>query len=240
MPADSQTWVAKVLIAMARPIVRLIYKVQVEGLENMPKTGGVLVAPNHLSYLDVVLLAVTSPRPLRMMAWSGFTKYAFFRAIFRIFGVLPVSPDNARASLKDATKLLQEGAAVVIFPEGQISRTGELQPIAGGFNLLARHSGAPVVPVHLAGVWGSIFSFERGKFFWKKPLRIPYPVTLRFGPPLPADQATVEHLREALVALGKPTDPVNAPTVKAPPSAPPAPAATPKPANHPPGAALLD
>jgi acyl-[acyl-carrier-protein]-phospholipid O-acyltransferase / long-chain-fatty-acid--[acyl-carrier-protein] ligase len=245
MPADSQTWLAKILIACVRPLVRLFYKVRIAGLENLPREGGVLVASDHFSYVDVVLLVVASPRPLRTLAWGGFTRYAFFRAIFRVFGTLPISPDNARASLKDAARLLEEGAAILIFPEGQISRTGELQQIEGGFNLLARHSGKPVVPVHLAGVWGSIFSFERGKFFWKWPLRLPYPVVLRFGPPIPADAATVQNLRQALVALAQPSDPVNAPLAIPPPPpavapAAPAPAAPPAPPRQPPGAPLLD
>jgi len=245
MPADSQTRLAKCIIAVARPFVRMIYRVRVEGLDNLPREGGVLVASDHFSYVDVVLLMITSPRPLRSLAWGGFMRYAFFRTIFRIFGALPISPDNARASLKEAAAELHDGAAVLIFPEGQITRTGQLQPISGGFNLLARHAGVPVVPVHLAGVWGSVFSFDRGKFFWKWPRRLPYPVVLRFGPPLPAAEASVDNLRRALLALAQPTDPVNAPLAIPPPQPPPPPAAPasavpPTPPPQPPGAPLLD
>ncbi len=247
MPANSQPLLARMLTACFRPFVRLVYKVKVEGLENLPREGGVIVAPNHLSYVDVVLLSVISPRPMRTMAWGGFTRYAFFRAIFRVFGTLPVTPERAKTAMKEAVELLQKGDAVLIFPEGQISRTGELQTIAGGFNLMARHSGAPVVPVHLGGIWGSIFSFERGKFFWKTPLRLPYPVAIRFGKALPANEATVDNLRNALLALAKPSDPVNAPPrtpdndPKLPqPAQPPPPAAVPKPPSQPPGSPLLD
>jgi len=246
MPANSQPWLARALTACLRPFVRLVYKVQIEGLENFPREGGVIVAPNHLSYVDVVLLYVVSPRPLRAMAWGGFTRYAFFRAIFRVFGTLPVTPERAKTAMKEAVEVLQQGGAVLIFPEGQISRTGELQPIAGGFSLLAKHSGAPVVPVHLAGVWGSIFSYERGKFFWKKPLHLPYPVTIRFGAPLQAADATIENLRNVLTSLAQPSDPVNAPPrtpdndPKLPQPAQPASAAPPVPPHQPPGAPLLD
>ncbi len=246
MPANSQPWLARMLTACFRPFVRIIYKVQVEGLENLPREGGVIVAPNHLSYVDVVLLSVICPRPMRTMAWGGFTRYAFFRALFRVFGTLPVTPERAKTAMKEAVEVLQQGNAVLIFPEGQISRTGELQPIAGGFNLLARHANAPVVPVHLGGVWGSIFSFERGKFFWKKPLHLPYPVAIRFGKPMSPTEATVENLRNALLGLAKPSDPVNAPPrtadndPKLPQPAQPAPAAQPKPPAQAPGAPLLD
>jgi acyl-[acyl-carrier-protein]-phospholipid O-acyltransferase/long-chain-fatty-acid--[acyl-carrier-protein] ligase len=135
---------------------------------------------------------------------------------------------------------------VLIFPEGQISRTGELQPIAGGFNLLARHSGAKVVPVQLAGVWGSIFSYEGGRFFWKWPRHLPYPVTIRFGPPMEAAQATVANLRNAIMSLVRPDDPVNAPIehpahekTPLPPAAPP-PNSPPAPPTQPQGTPLID
>ena len=246
MPADSQTWLARAIIALLRPVFERIYKIEVDGLENLPKEGGVIVAPNHLSYVDVVLLAIVSPRPLRTMAWGGFTKYAFFRALFRVFGTLPVTPEGAKSALKEAIKILEDGGAILIFPEGQISRTGEIQQFAGGFNLLARHSGVPVVPVHLGGIWGSIFSFERGKFFWKKPLHIPYPVAIRFGAPIPAKDASVENLRNAILALAKPSDPVNAPMrtpandPTLPPPAAAGPTGQPQPPHQKPGEPLVD
>lgn len=246
MPANSQTWLARGLTAMLRPLVKRIYQVRAEGLENLPREGGIIVAPNHLSYVDVVLLSIISPRPLRALAWGGFTRYAFFRAIFRIFGTLPVTPEHAKTAIKEGVKILQEGGAVLIFPEGQISRTGELQQFAGGFSLLSRHAQVPVVPVHLGGVWGSIFSYERGKFFWKKPLKLPYPVVIRFGPAIKPEDASVENLRHAILALAKPDDPVNAPPrspatdPKMPqPAAPPS-HGTPQPPCQPPGQPLLD
>ncbi len=246
MPADSQTWLARCLIAILSPVCKRIYKIDVEGLENLPKEGGVIVAPNHLSYVDVVLLSIISPRPLRSMAWGGFTKYAIFRAIFRVFGALAVTPESAKSSLKEAIKILEDGGAILIFPEGQISRTGEIQQFAGGFSLLARHSQAPVVPVHLGGIWGSIFSYEGGKFFWKLPRKLPFPVAIRFGPPIPAKDATVENLRNAILALAKPSDPVNAPPRSPendptmPPPAEPGPVEQAQPPRQPQGEPLVD
>ncbi len=246
MPADSQTWLARLLIAVLRPIIERIYKIELEGLENLPKEGGVIVAPNHLSYVDVVLLSIVSPRPLRSMAWGGFARYAFFRALFRVFGTLPVTPEHAKTGLMEAVKILEGGGAILIFPEGQISRTGEIQQFAGGFSLLARHAQAPVVPVHLGGIWGSIFSYQGGKFFWKWPRKLPFPVAIRFGAPIPAKDATVENLRNAILALAKPDDPVNAPprTPENDPTLPPpaaaGPAGAPMPPKQAPGDALID
>jgi acyl-[acyl-carrier-protein]-phospholipid O-acyltransferase/long-chain-fatty-acid--[acyl-carrier-protein] ligase len=197
------------------PLVRLIYRMDLAGLEHVPREGGFVLTANHLSYVDVVLLCVASPRPLRVVAWGGFQRYAIFRAIFRIFGCLPVTPDNARASLREAVHALQAGEAVLIFPEGHISRTGEMQEFEGGFALLARRAGVPVVPACLGGLWGSIFSYEKGRFFWKWPRQIPYPVSIRFGAALKPEEAGEEKLREAVLALAAPSFSTVSPPVPA-------------------------
>lgn len=205
VPRPPRRRVARFLTALFAPVVRLIYRMDIAGLDHVPRSGGLVLTANHMSYVDVVLLCTASPRPLRVVAWGGFQRYAFFRAIFRIFGCLPVTPENARASLKEAVHALQSGEAVLIFPEGHISRTGEMQEFEGGYALLARRAGVPVVPAYLGGLWGSIFSFEKGRFFWKWPRQIPYPVTIRFGAPLPPQEATEEKLREAVLALAAPS-----------------------------------
>src|SRR5262249_25603462 len=79
-----------------------------------------------------------------------------------------------------------------IFAEGQITRIGQLLPFRRGFERIMKDVDAPIIPVHLDGVWGSIFSFEKGRFLWKLPRRIPYPVTVSFGTPLPPTAAPFE------------------------------------------------
>ena len=132
MPADSQTWLARFVIGLMRPFVRLIYKIKVEGLENLPREGGVIVAPNHLSYVDVVLLAVVSPRPLRTMAWGGFQRYAFLRAVFRVFGSLAVTPEHAKTAIKEAVEILQGGSVVMIFPRARFRARACCSPSRAG------------------------------------------------------------------------------------------------------------
>jgi acyl-[acyl-carrier-protein]-phospholipid O-acyltransferase/long-chain-fatty-acid--[acyl-carrier-protein] ligase len=205
LPRPPRRRLAEVLTACARPWVRALYRLDLCGLDNVPRTGGVILAANHVSYVDVVLLCAISPRPLRIVAWGGFQRNPVFRVLFRIFGCLPVTPANARASLREAVRALADGDAVLIFPEGHITRTGEMNGLEGGFQLLARRAGVPVVPVRLIGLWGSIFSHERGRFFWKRPRRIPYPVTIRFGTPLAPVEATTDNLRHVLLALAAPS-----------------------------------
>ena len=95
-------------------------------------------------------------------------------------------------SLRDASEAIQAGEVVCIFAEGQITRIGQLLPFRRGFERIMRGVDAPIVPVNLDGVWGSIFSYEKGRFLWKLPRRIPYPVTVSFGKPMPPTSTPFE------------------------------------------------
>ena len=90
-------------------------------------------------------------------------------------------PRDVVASIRRARRSLQAGHVVCIFAEGAISRTGNLLPFKRGLERIVEGLDVPIIPVHLDRLWGSIFSFEGGRFFWKWPKRIPYPVTVSFG-----------------------------------------------------------
>ncbi len=102
----------------------------------------------------------------------------------------------ARGEQRDSSA----GEVVCIFAEGQITRIGQLLPFRRGMERIMKGVDAPIVPVNLDGVWGSIFSFERGRFLWKMPRSIPYPVTVSFGKPMPATSTPFE-VREAVQQL---------------------------------------
>ena len=105
------------------------------------------------------------------------------------------------ASVRTTREALLRGDLVCIFPEGGLTRTGQMQEFRPGFLSMMKGTDAPVVPVYLGGLWGSIFSFEGGRFFWKWPRRLPYPVTIHFGRPLPRP-ADVAPVRQAVEQLG--------------------------------------
>jgi acyl-[acyl-carrier-protein]-phospholipid O-acyltransferase/long-chain-fatty-acid--[acyl-carrier-protein] ligase len=105
------------------------------------------------------------------------------------------------ASLERAREELRQGHVVCIFAEGAVSRTGNLLPFKRGFERIVQGLDIPVIPVHLDRLWGSIFSFKDGKFFWKWPERIPYPVTVSFGAPLPST-VRAEEVRQAIMEMG--------------------------------------
>ena len=117
---------------------------------------------------------------------------------------IPVTAGSRRevvAALDRARAELAAGHVVCIFAEGAISRTGNLLPFQRGFERIVKGLDVPIVPVYLDRVWGSVFSFKRGKFFWKLPERLPYPVTVAWGTPLPST-ATATEVRQAISELG--------------------------------------
>ena len=140
------------------------------------------------------------------MVDAQYAERPFFRPLMKLFGVIPISSYGGLRvvlrALRNAGAAIEKGELVCIFPEGQITRTGTLLPFRRGFERIMKGRTAPIIPIHLDRVWGSIFSFDRGRFFWKLPERLPYPVTVSFGAPLPAVTPAHE-LRDAVRALGE-------------------------------------
>lgn len=182
------------------PLVRSIYHLRVRGADRVPPTGGVLLIANHVSYLDSFILYAACPRPPRFVIVSRYMQYGAIRWFLNLFGAIPITPGKSRDAIRVTADCLKRGDAVCIFPEGQLTRTGMMNELKKGFELIARQSGAPVVPVYMHGLWGSIFSFERGHYFRKWPRAVPWPVVVAFGDPQPAESADTEWAARALRA----------------------------------------
>ncbi len=195
--------VAKFLTVVFGAVVRCIYRVKVLDGQNLPTTGGVLLLPNHITWVDAVLLQLVCPRPIRFLIYEAIYRHPVLNPWFRLVGAIPITPGRAKEGLHAASERLRAGEIVCIFPEGELSRTGTLLRIKKGYELIARRGGVPVVPVWLDQLWGSIFSFEGGRYFSKLPQRIPYPVTVAFGSPLTPEQADVATVREKMLELGE-------------------------------------
>ena len=191
------------LRAVLGPILRCFYRVKILGRENLPASGGALLLPNHITWVDAVLLQLVSPRPIRFVIYDAIYRQPFLKPFFQLFGAIPIAAGRAKEGLHAASECLRAGELVCVFPEGELSRTGTLLRIKKGYELIARRGGAPVVPVWLDELWGSIFSFEGGRYFSKLPQRIPYPVTVAFGKALTPDQADVATVREKMLELGE-------------------------------------
>jgi acyl-[acyl-carrier-protein]-phospholipid O-acyltransferase/long-chain-fatty-acid--[acyl-carrier-protein] ligase len=192
----------RALYFIGRPLVRTFYDVTAFGLENLPEHGFLLV-PNHISWVDALVLQLACPRPIRYIIDQEYYRKPILHPILRTLGCIPISGRQSHAAVRIADEKIAGGEIVCVFPEGQLERTGTLLRLQRGFELIARHAQAQVVPVWLDQLWGSIFSFQGGRFFTKFPKRIPYPVTVAFGKPLEPQKADVAAVREELLKLGE-------------------------------------
>ncbi|MGE5192058.1 MAG: acyl-[ACP]--phospholipid O-acyltransferase, partial [Deltaproteobacteria bacterium] len=182
-----------------------IYRLRIYGHENLPETGGALLVANHVTWIDGAFILISSSRPVRMLAYSDYVRGRLVGWLSDVMGVIPVKasegPKSIVKSLATARQCILDGELVCIFAEGSLTRTGQLQSFQRGLLKIVEGTGAPVVPVYLDGLWGSIFSFFRGRFFWKLPRKWPYPVGILFGPAI-HDPDNVHEVRQAVQDLG--------------------------------------
>jgi acyl-[acyl-carrier-protein]-phospholipid O-acyltransferase/long-chain-fatty-acid--[acyl-carrier-protein] ligase len=183
-------WPIAFVRALLWVLTRTVYRVRIAGLENVPRTGGALLVCNHLSYIDWLLVLAAQPRFIRFLIYAPYANVWGFRHLLRWAKVIPIDgsggPRAIVKALRTASDALAAGELVCIFAEGTVSRTGFLLPFHRGFEQILKRAPVPVVPVCLDQVWGSVFSFAGGRFFWKLPRHIPYPVGVAFGPAMPA------------------------------------------------------
>jgi acyl-[acyl-carrier-protein]-phospholipid O-acyltransferase/long-chain-fatty-acid--[acyl-carrier-protein] ligase len=185
-------WFARLLLFF---VTNTIYRLRVIGRDHLPERGGALLVCNHMSFVDVALLIASTDRPIRFLMYQGIYDNKLIKPFARIMKAIPISselhPREMIHSLHVASDALRNDELVCIFAEGQITRTGQLLPFRRGLERIMKGVDVPIIPVNLDGVWGSIFSFERGRFLWKMPRRIPYPITVSFGKPMAANSTAI-------------------------------------------------
>jgi 1-acyl-sn-glycerol-3-phosphate acyltransferase len=176
-----------VLHTVVTPVAKAVWRPTVTGLENVPRTGPVILASNHLSFADSLVIPIVAPRKVVFLAKSDYftgrgLKGLASRLWFEGLGMLPVDRDDSRAaiaSLDTALAVLSGGGAFGIYPEGTRSRDGRLYRGRTGVAHLALTAGAPVVPVGLTGT-------EKLQPVGARFPRV-VPVSVRFGPPIQVD-----------------------------------------------------
>jgi acyl-[acyl-carrier-protein]-phospholipid O-acyltransferase / long-chain-fatty-acid--[acyl-carrier-protein] ligase len=190
-------WFGRLLLFF---VTHSIYRVKVIGRENFPEKTGALLVCNHMSFVDAALLIASTDRPIRFVMYQGIYDNPIVEPFAKMMKAIPISdeqrPREMIRSLHTASEALRQDDIVCIFAEGQITRTGQLLPFRRGLERIMKDVDVPIVPVNLDGVWGSIFSFERGRFLWKIPRNIPYPITVNFGKPMPSSSTAIEVRRE--------------------------------------------
>lgn len=194
-------------------ITRTLYRIEIYGADRVPRTGPVLLACNHVTYLDWLILWATCPRRISFVIWNGFDGNPVLRFGLSFARHRLIRIDNARnrphamaAALRAVADKLKAGEAVLIFPEGTLTRNGQMLPFGRGIEKVLKLAGGgvPVVPTHLDNLWGTLFSWHRGVVFWKKPAAIWRRIAVSFGEPLPGT-STAPEVRAAVVALSADT-----------------------------------
>ena len=185
-------------------VTHTVYRVRVLRWEKVPKTGPALLVPNHISWLDGLFLIAVSPRPIRMIISAELTPNWWLKGLARIMGAIPIrrqAPRSTISALETAREALNHGELVCVFPEGDVTRSGQLQPFRPAALEVVRGTPAEVVPVYLDELWGSIFSYRGGRLFRKLPRLRARRVSIWIGEKLsqPVDIHTV---RQAVQDLG--------------------------------------
>jgi len=192
---------------------RFVYRFKIQDDDHLPTQGAAILVCNHVSFVDAVLLMAASPRPIYFVMDHRIFRVPVLGWLFRLAKAIPIAPQKEdpavyAAAFERAAQVLREGDLLAIFPEGGITRDGQLQPFKGGIMKIldrAREEGLapPVIPMALTNLWGSYFSrieqggamvrpFRRGLF---------NRVGLNVGPAVPAAMVQPELLRERVAGL---------------------------------------
>ncbi len=165
-------------LRFAELVARLCFSLQVTGRENLPRSGGYLLAMNHQSYLDPPVVALAAdPRPIHFLARKTLLRWPILGPIFPRLNVVPVDQERPDMSaLKNVIRLLRAGETTIVFPEGARTLDGELQPAQPGIGLIIAKTLVPVVPMR---VFGAYEAMPRGS----SRVRM-HPITVKIGEPL--------------------------------------------------------
>jgi acyl-[acyl-carrier-protein]-phospholipid O-acyltransferase / long-chain-fatty-acid--[acyl-carrier-protein] ligase len=176
--------------------MRVCYRLRVIGAEHLPVEGAALLIPNHVTWLDALLLTATNQRRIRFVMERRIYNTPLLSGLFRLMGVIPVSSEDGKKGLlefmKQARTALDEGYLVCIFAEGQLTRNGMLREFRGGFERIVKGTNYPIIPVYIGGAWGSILSYAHGRLLSTLPAISPYPMTILFGEPMPSTSTAME------------------------------------------------
>jgi 1-acyl-sn-glycerol-3-phosphate acyltransferase len=191
---------------LAWMLIHTFYRVDKEGLERIPESGPCVVICNHVSYVDAVVIAGCVRRPIRFVMDHRIFRVPVLSFIFRTMRAIPIAPAREDAALKehafaDVARALAEGEVVGIFPEGQLTSTGEMGEFRPGLERIIQETPVPVVPLALSGLWGSFFSRSHEGKAMRRLRGVFSRIALRAAPAVPPDQVTLPALRTVVLEL---------------------------------------
>jgi 1-acyl-sn-glycerol-3-phosphate acyltransferase len=188
-------------------MANLLYRLRVENEDGIPAEGPAVLVANHVSFVDWLLIAAASPRPVRFVMAEEYSRLPLVRFLFRDAKVIPISPASKDPELLERAydriaEELAEGELVCIFPEGGISPDGKLAPFHHGIEHIIERTPVAVVPVALVGLWGSFFSRKHGPAMTRPFRRFWSRVTVRVGEAMSPEEITAQTVAERVAELG--------------------------------------
>ena len=188
-------------------LIHSVYRLRQQGIENIPEEGAAVLICNHVSFVDPIVIAAASRRPIRFVMDHRIYRTPLIRFVFHHMHAIPIAPAREDAAMMEAAfeqvaEALEAGELVAIFPEGKITDTGELHPFRPGVQRIVGRTPVPVIPMALQGLWGSFFSRKDGPAM-SKPLRrgLFSKIALVVGSPVLPELATPEHLQTIVAGL---------------------------------------
>jgi 1-acyl-sn-glycerol-3-phosphate acyltransferase len=184
---------------------RTLYRLTLRGHEHVPETGAAVIVCNHVSFVDFLILAGSVRRPIRFVMDHRIAATPVVSLLFKQGKTIPIAPEREdrdtmeRAFAKIAEEL-RAGELVCIFPEGKLTKSGEMNPFKPGIERIVRETPVPVVPMALHGLWGSMFSRKQGPAV-KLPRRFRSRLELTIGRPVPPEQVSAAELERRVRAL---------------------------------------
>lgn len=187
-------------------LTRMMYRLRCHGLERIPETGAAVLVCNHVSYVDALIIAGSCRRPVRFVMHADYYGWPGLRWLFRLAGVIPiassrVNPSVLRQALERINQALGAGELVCLFPEGRLTRNGEIDDFRPGIEKIIRRNPVPVVPLALRGLWGSMFSRKSGTALKHWPRRFRARIELAVGELVEPWQVTAGYLQQTVLSL---------------------------------------
>jgi len=190
-------------------LIHTIYRVEKSGLQQIPDAGAVILACNHISFVDPMIIGGCVRRPVRFVMYYKIYRIPLLHFVFKTAKAIPIAGRNEdeemfNRAFVEMEEAVRNGDVLCIFPEGQISSTGEFNPFRPGLIRLLDAQPAPVIPVALQGLWGSMFSRKDGPAFFKLPRKLFSRIGLVVGEPIPAEKVRIDELQQIVLELRGP------------------------------------
>ena len=191
---------------LAWVLTRLIYRVRVTGTDHIPRKGPALVICNHVSYVDALVLSSAVVRPMRFVMEAAIFRFPLLNWIFTGMKAIPVSSARENRAVREAAfeavaEALRDGHVVCIFPEGKLTRDGDIDEFRPGILRILAENPVPIVPIGLSGLWGSLFSYGARGLARFLPVRFKSRVEMRIGAAVTPTGVTPDGLRHTVLAL---------------------------------------